>query len=245
MPQSENINELAKALATAQSSMKVAPFNKTNPHFKNKYADLTAVIEAVRKPLNDNGIAFTQTPELRDGTLCLVTRFIHASGQCLTGEYPLPANVSPQQLGSALTYAKRYSLAAMAGISSDDDDDAEGARKEGQVTNIAKRDNPHTVKPEDTGEYEHRIDPATGEVLDCIPVHLHRAAKLMPSKPETRTVAEALLKRMREQKTAKALVEFAEATAEEWAALPDKWLGHYQAEYQMLLDALRKQQKAA
>lgn len=244
MPQSENINELAKALATAQSAMKVAPFNKTNPHFKNKYADLTAVIDAVRKPLNDNCIAFTQTTELRDGAFCLVTRLLHSSGQWLSGEYILPANVSPQQLGSALTYAKRYSLAAIVGISSDEDDDAEGARKEGQVTNI-KRENPHTVKAEDTGDYEHRIDPATGEVLDCIPVHLHRAPKLMPSKPETRAIAEALLKRMREQKTPAALVKFAEDTAEEWAALPDKWLGHYQAEYQMLLDNLRKQQKAA
>jgi hypothetical protein len=112
-------------------------------------------------------------------------------------------------------------------------------------TTIPKRENPHVVKPEDTGDYTHRVDPATGEIVDCIPVHLHRAPKLLPSKPETRVVAEDLLKRMREQKTAASLVQFAEATAEEWAALPDKWMGHYQAQYQTLLDNLRKQQKAA
>jgi hypothetical protein len=100
---------------------------------------------------------------------------------------------------------------------------------------MPKRENPHTTKPEDTGDYTHRVDPATGELLDCIPVHKHRVQKLMPSKPETRAVAEDLLKRMREHKTAASLVEFADDTAEEWAALPDKWLGHYQAEYQMLL----------
>jgi hypothetical protein len=245
MPQSDQIEAFAVALAKAQAQMKVAPFNKVNPHFKTKYADLTAVIDAVRKPLNDNGIAFMQIPENHGGTLCLVTLFMHSSGQCIRGEYPLPANLTPQQLGSALTYAKRYSLAAMAGISSDEDDDAEGARKEGQVATIPKRENPHVVKPEDTGDYTHRVDPATGEIVDCIPVHLHRAQKLLPSKPETRPIAEDLLKRMRSCKTAARLVEFAEATAEEWAALPDKWMGHYQAEYQMLLDNLRKQQKAA
>lgn len=242
MPQSENINELAKALATAQSSMKVAPFNKTNPHFKNKYADLTAVIDAVRKPLNDNSIAFTQTTELRDGAFCLVTRLLHSSGQWLSGEYILPANVSPQQLGSALTYAKRYSLAAIVGISSDEDDDAEGARKEGQVTTIQKRDNPHVVQPRDVNEYQERVDPATGEIIDCIPVHLHRAPKLKVA--DARPVAETLLHAMRQCKSAGELVVWAEEHAEQFAGLPDKWISMYQGEYQALLDNLRKQKAA-
>ena len=242
MPQSENVNEIAKALATAQSQMKVAPFNKTNPHFKNKYADLTAVIDAVRKPLNDNCIAFTQTTEMHGGAFCLVTRLLHSSGQWISGEYLLPANVSPQQLGSALTYAKRYSLAAIVGISSDEDDDAEGARKEGQVTTIKPRDNPHTTQPRDVNDYEERIDPATGEIVDCIPVHLHRAPKLKVA--DARPVAETLLHAMRACKSPGELVTWAEEHAEQFAGLPDKWISMYQGEYQALLDNLRKQKAA-
>lgn len=242
MPQSENINDLAKALATAQSAMKVAPFNKTNPHFKNKYADLTAVIDAVRKPLNDNNIAFTQTTELRDGAFCLVTRLLHSSGQWLSGEYILPANVSPQQLGSALTYAKRYSLAAIVGISSDEDDDAEGARKEGQVAQMPKRENPHVTQPRDVNDYQERVDPGTGEIIDCIPVHKHRAPKLKVT--DARPVAETLLHAMRACTSAAQLVEWAEEHAEQFAQLPDKWISMYQGEYQGLLDTLRKQKAA-
>lgn len=147
------------------------------------------------------------------------------------------------------TAARKYFTLALFQIPTGDYDDADKdedrPETKGKGPPAVKRENPHVVRPEDTGEYTHRVDPATGEVVDCIPVHLHRAEKLLPSKEETRAVAENLLKRMREQKTAAALAAFADDTAEEWAALPDKWLGHYQAEYQMLLDSLRKQQKAA
>jgi hypothetical protein len=159
VPQSENINELAAALAKAQGSMKAAAFNKTNTHFKNKYADLTAIIDAVRKPLNENGLAFTQSPEMHDGIFCLVTRLLHSSGQWTSGEYPLPANGTPQQFGSALTYAKRYSLAAMVGISADDDDDAEAARKDGQVIKFGR------VTPEQADELQ-RLVVSSGADLD-------------------------------------------------------------------------------
>jgi hypothetical protein len=148
------------------------------------------------------------------------------------------------------TAARKYFMLALFQIPTGDYDDADKDDAErpdatGKPAPLPKRDNPHVVRQEDTGEYQHRVDPATGKVVDCIPVYLHRAPKLLPSKPETRRIAEDLLKRMRANKTAADLVEFAEATAEEWAALPDKWMGHYQAEYQMLLDSLRKQQRAA
>lgn len=242
MPQSEAIDALTGALAKAQGQMKAAPLNKTNPHFKNKYADLASVIEAIRKPLADNGIAVTQTTELRDGAFCLVTRLAHSSGQWLAGEYLLPANVSPQQLGSALTYARRYSLSAIACIAADEDDDAEGARKDNQVAQLPKRDNPHVTQPRDVNEYAERIDPATGEVVDCIPVHLHRAPKLKVA--DARPVAETLLHAMRACKTAAELVEWADQHAEQFAGLPDKWISMYQGEYQGLLDNLRKQKAA-
>src|SRR5277367_2131889 len=67
--ESEQTAELATALAKAQGQMGPAIINKQNPHFKNRYADLAAVMEAVRKPLSDNSLSVTQTTWLREGVL--------------------------------------------------------------------------------------------------------------------------------------------------------------------------------
>jgi hypothetical protein len=127
--ESEQTAELSAALAKAQSVMGPAIINRVNPHFKNRYADLSAVFEAVRKPLADNGISFTQITEIRDGAFILRTTLRHNSGQWIASEYPLPLNGKPQEIGSAMTYAKRYSLSAMVGIAADEDDDGEATRK--------------------------------------------------------------------------------------------------------------------
>jgi hypothetical protein len=132
--ESEQIAELATALAKAQSVMKAAVINKQNPHFKNKYADLASVFEAVRKPLTDNGLSITQTTQLRDGMFLLVTTMGHVSGQWRRSEYPLPLGAKPQELGSALTYGRRYSLSAICGIAADEDDDGEAAHANGNGT---------------------------------------------------------------------------------------------------------------
>jgi len=240
--QSEQIGDLSAALVKAQAGLKSVAFDKTNPHYKNKYASLPAVIEAVRKPLADNGLAVTQTTEVRDGIFLLVTTLRHASGQWVAGEYLLPQVSRPQEMGSAITYAKRYALSAMVCVAADDDDDAEGARKDDQVATMPKRDNPHTTQPRDVNEYQPRFG-ANGEPIDCIPVHLHRAPKLKVA--DARPVAETLLAAMRLCKTPQELVDFADENAEEFSALPDKWVEMYQGEYQGLLDALRHKQKRA
>ena len=127
---SENTNELAKALAIAQGQMKAASFNRINPHFKNKYADLAAIIEAIRDPLSKSGLGRTQIIESDgNGGLHLKTTLWHQSGQWVSSLYPLPVGAKPQEMGSALTYARRYSLSAIVGIASDEDDDANEAQK--------------------------------------------------------------------------------------------------------------------
>src|SRR5512139_3503041 len=132
MLQSETTADLSAALVKAQAAMKSAAFNKVNPHFKNRYADLAAIIDAVRKPLTDNNLSFTQTTEVHvDGAFLLVTTLRHASGQWIAGTYPLPREAKSQELGSALTYAKRYTLSSITGIAADEDDDAEATRKNG------------------------------------------------------------------------------------------------------------------
>ena len=121
------LNELAAALAKAQGAMNNASMNRINPHFKSKYADLAALWDAVRKPLSDNGLSVVQI--IRDGSLH--TMLLHTSGQRLCSDYPLPATARPQEMGSALTYARRYSLSALVGIAADEDDDANAVQSAG------------------------------------------------------------------------------------------------------------------
>jgi len=126
---SEKIDALAMALAKAQSEMKDAVLCKVNPHFKNKYADLPAVREAITAPLTKHGIAVTQTMDAdENGRSYIVTTLMHTSGQWISGRTPiLVEKTTMQALGSGITYARRYALAAICGIASDEDDDAEAA----------------------------------------------------------------------------------------------------------------------
>lgn len=126
MRTSESINELATALAAAQAEMKNATLNKVNPHFKSKYADLAQIRDTVTPALSKNGIAVTQGTDTVDGGIVVVTRLIHKSGQWLESRFPINFD-KPQAMGSAYTYAKRYSLAAICNIAADEDDDANSA----------------------------------------------------------------------------------------------------------------------
>lgn len=119
---------LSSALAKAQAEMHNAPLNKVNPHFKSKYADLPAIRDAVIPALSKNGIAVTQTPTFRDGAFVLVTA-LRMGDEVIEAVYPLPINDKIQQQGSALTYARRYCLAAICGIAADEDDDGNAAQE--------------------------------------------------------------------------------------------------------------------
>lgn len=151
---SENIGDLTTALAKAQGAMTAAVFNRTNPHFKSKYADLASVIDAVREPLSANGLAYTHAIEIRPGGLVLLTT-LHHKDQWVSCEYPLPTGAKPQEFGSALTYAKRYSLSMLCGIAADDDDDANAAQGQPASAPAAKPTKRQTEPP---------VNPETGEV---------------------------------------------------------------------------------
>lgn len=127
MRTSEQLSDLATALAKAQGKMSNATLNKVNPHFKSKYADLAAIRDAVTLPLASEGISVVQLVGSDEGGAFLTTRLMHNSGQWVESVHPLPATAKPQEFGSALTYARRYSLAAICGISAEEDDDANGA----------------------------------------------------------------------------------------------------------------------
>lgn len=124
MESSGAIDQIAAALVAAQSEMSHAVADKSNPHLKNNYADLGSVIDAVRPALNRHGIALVQTPEPGgEGWLICSTRLIHTTGQWLASTFAVPVQkADAQSYGSALTYARRYSLMAVCGIAPEDDD---------------------------------------------------------------------------------------------------------------------------
>lgn len=114
--------KITAALIKLQGDLKNVPMDSINPHFKNKYASLLAVRETIQKPLADNGLAITQTFNLTEMGLTLVTTLRHESGETITSVFPV-SGTTPQQQGSASTYARRYSLLAMLNLVGDPDDD--------------------------------------------------------------------------------------------------------------------------
>lgn len=118
------MNELAKSLVKAQAAMNHAAKDSKNPHFKSAYSSLASVIDAVRPALSSNGLAFVQKLHTAEGGIAVETVLIHESGQEMScGTLFIPATKHDAQgYGSAISYAKRYSLQAALGIASEDDD---------------------------------------------------------------------------------------------------------------------------
>lgn len=152
MDRSERIEELAMALAQAQGEFKPAQKSGKNPHLRNRYATLDDIIEAVRPGLSAHGLSFLQ---LLDGA-SLTTILLHESGQWIKSSTDIDALDSNrgtnemQAFGATLTYLKRYALAAMLGVSSDEDVDG----------NVPQRKQPQrrSQEQEEPAEEEHWID---------------------------------------------------------------------------------------
>ena len=124
--QPARLAELTKALINVQRSVNAAKPNKTNPHLKNKYADLASVWDTCRELLADNGLAVTHTFRESENaeTITCVATLLHESGEQITSALTMkPGKSTPQEMGSAITYARRYTLASLVGIVVDDDDD--------------------------------------------------------------------------------------------------------------------------
>lgn len=124
MNKSEQIGELAAALSKLQGEMKGAEKDSKNPFFKSSYASLESVWEACRPLLAKNSLSVVQTMGyLHDAGPTLVTTLLHSSGQWIAGEQPLCAkSATPQDLGSAISYSRRYGLSALLGVIQSDDD---------------------------------------------------------------------------------------------------------------------------
>jgi hypothetical protein len=128
MNKSDSIGNLTTALIAAQSRFTSVKFNKINPHFKRGYADLTAIIETTRPALIENGLAVMQFPSADGAAVHVETVLSHKSGEWVSGTTTVTASKPDAQgVGAAITYAKRYGLAAILCISAEEDDDGNDA----------------------------------------------------------------------------------------------------------------------
>lgn len=123
MTHSEQINELSTALSKAQGLIEGAKKDAANPFFKSKYADLASVWDACRAALAVNGLAVIQSPAAEGTRVSVDTLLTHSSGQWVAGTVSVTAKEdSPQAIGSAITYLRRYALQSFVGVAPEDDD---------------------------------------------------------------------------------------------------------------------------
>lgn len=122
MQQSDNIQDLAKALAEFKSKVPKISKDAENPFYKNKYATLSKIMDVIKQPLEATGLLYIQMP---DGEAGMTTTLYHVeSGQFIQATHNMqPKAKDPQAVGSAITYARRYALVSMLGLDVDADDD--------------------------------------------------------------------------------------------------------------------------
>lgn len=149
---------LFTAMAKAFPQIEAATKDKTNPHFKSKYADLSTVVEAIKPALCAHGLFFAQATHEQEGGVCVETIVCHESGEQMSfGRLFVPASKQDAQgYGSALTYARRYSLMAAFGVPAEDDD--------GNAAAKAKRDAEERARQEE----EKRTDTLRNVAVACI-----------------------------------------------------------------------------
>ena len=145
---SDSTKEISTALSNFQGKMTAVKKDSTNPFYKSKYASLDTIWETIRKPLSENGLSVAQTMNLIESNSVLETTLYHTSGEWISGTQLVnPVKNEPQGLGSAITYARRYSISAILGLVSDDDDDANTATKPEPVKSTTTAVKDTSIKP--------------------------------------------------------------------------------------------------
>ncbi len=187
---------LSAAMAQAFAEIEAATKSATNPHFKSKYADLGAVIEAVKPPLIKHGLFFTQRSHPAENGVSVETVLHHEGGEELSlGTLFVPANKQDAQgFGSALTYARRYGLMTAFGVPAEDDDGNAASRSAPRADPL-----PVALIRDDQRDLIQTIAPAAGKTVQGI----CEAYKVASLKELTESQGEAILKRLKVPETAK------------------------------------------
>ena len=192
------MKEIFGALAKAQKNFEAALKGAQNPHFRSKYAALDACVDAVRGPLNDQGIFLTQTIETVESGVLIETLFAHESGETWTGgKLFMPvAKQDAQGYGSAITYGRRYSLLTACGVAPEDDDGnaAVVARPEAVVT-------PRKAPGMSLEEYVAAINESADSTI--LKKHFAAAWKMSGTNdhPDLKTAYDAKLLQLKEKET--------------------------------------------
>jgi hypothetical protein len=154
---SPTMGKLALSLSKAQKKIEGAKKDSTNPYFKSNYADLASVWNACHEALNENEIAIIQTTDNKEKAIIVYTYLVHSSGEWIKSKLGIvPVKYDPQGIGSAISYGRRYSLAAITGVCPIDDDGEAAMGREsktkseaislGTLTTEAKRGPLHKQK---------------------------------------------------------------------------------------------------
>ena len=172
MKQSESIKALSQALVEAQAEMPEIPMDGVNPHFRSKFSTLGAVIKHTRPVFAKHGLSVFQLPSGDENSIGVTTRIVHTSGEWIEEEarMAIPNGANPgQEFGKLITYLRRYSLAAAAGVYSDEDVDNEPApRKASKPAKVTAppvpSDRPYdaeTVKEKVQARVQYHLDKQT------------------------------------------------------------------------------------
>ncbi len=222
MRTSEQINELAAALAKAQAEMKNASKHSVNPHFKNKYADLAEVRDAVLPYLAAQGLSVVQGMETAGDGLLVVTRLMHSSGQWIESIFPISYD-KPQSMGSSYTYARRYSLAAIGCIGPAEPDD------DGNAANDKPVAPPQKAKPLSVATDRTYQGPDTADLT---------GTPGAPSNAAAKELFATLVREMEQAKTVDGLKEWLKLRRPDVDKLPEKRMGDFENAYFLHKDNL-------
>lgn len=164
MNMSDDISALAAALSKAQGAIDDASKGSLNPHFRSKYADLAAVRSVIREPLAVNDLSIVQLPKTVQGGVEVTTMLLHKSGQWISSVLFMPSGkMDAHGLGSAISYARRYSIMSILSLAAEDDDGNAAVERVPQQ---------FTVKSN-----EIKIDPANNEGADKLLAEAQEIAK--------------------------------------------------------------------
>jgi len=201
-------DNLINALIKAYSEITSAEFDKVNPHFKSKYASLESVIKAVKPSLIKHGILYRQVSKYTENGICIETIFHGHGAELPTGEIFLPVDKrTAQGFGSALTYARRYSLSLACGVGVDDDDGNQAEKEVGK-------------KPVPKKTPVKKAEPVKEEVVE---------EDAMGSKGWADAFVHGFIKTLELYATRDEVVSAYKSNSEEVGTLKDKFPKHYEA----------------
>ena len=160
------MKNIAAAIITARAKFPPIYKNKSNSHYKNKYASLDSIIDAITPALCEAGVLLIQPTIIRDGVTILSTQLIHgATGEMISSELVIPTQSDPQKLGAALTYYRRFSICSLLSIAADDDDDGDSAVSNVKPKSISAPPAPTPLAlSESASEYQSAVKRAFAEL---------------------------------------------------------------------------------